>query len=68
MIARLFLGAGLFALGYYLGREVGRAEPVCEELRRAREDAGEDDAAGTRAGAAAPEATAVDGVAHDRPG
>ena len=66
MIVRLFLGAGLFALGYYLGREVGRSEPVREELRRAREGADGEEA--RRAGAAAPEATAVDGVAHDRPG
>lgn len=39
MIVRLFLGAGLFALGYFVGKEVGRAESVREELRRAREEA-----------------------------
>ena len=37
MIYRIIVGVGLLALGYYLGREVGRAEPVREELRRARE-------------------------------
>ncbi|MCU0833638.1 MAG: hypothetical protein MUC77_04255 [Chromatiaceae bacterium] len=40
MIVRLVLGVGLFALGYYLGREVGRAEPVREALRSAREGEG----------------------------
>lgn len=40
MIVRLFLGAGLFVLGYYMGREVGRAEPVREALRAAREGEG----------------------------
>ena len=37
MILRLLVGVGLLALGYYVGREVGRAEPVREELRKARE-------------------------------
>jgi hypothetical protein len=36
MIGRLLVGAGLFALGYYLGREVTRFEPAREELRNAR--------------------------------
>ena len=34
---RLLLGAGLFALGYYVGREIGRIESVREEMRRLRE-------------------------------
>jgi hypothetical protein len=37
MIVRLLTSAGLLALGYYIGREVGRTEYVREELRRARE-------------------------------
>jgi hypothetical protein len=36
MILRLVLGAGLVALAYYIGREVGRTELVREELRKAR--------------------------------
>ncbi len=42
MLVRMMVGVGLLALGYYLGREVGRAEPLREELRRAREAAGSD--------------------------
>jgi hypothetical protein len=38
MIGRLLVGAGLFALGYYLGREVKRFDPLREELRNAREN------------------------------
>jgi len=37
MFLRLIAGAGLFALGYYVGREVGRMDPIIEELKRARE-------------------------------
>jgi hypothetical protein len=36
MWLRLVIGGGLFALGYYLGREVERTKPVREELARAR--------------------------------
>ena len=44
MLLRLITGVGLFALGYYLGREVGRMAPVREELQRARDqDDAEDD-------------------------
>ena len=38
MLLRLILGAGLLAFGYYMGREVGRTEPLREELKRAREN------------------------------
>ncbi len=38
MILRLLVGVGLLALGYYVGREVGRTEPIREELRKAREE------------------------------
>lgn len=37
MLLRLVTGVALFALGYYLGKEVGRMEPVREELERARD-------------------------------
>lgn len=36
MILRLFFSFGVFAAGYYLGREVGRHEPVRRELERGR--------------------------------
>jgi hypothetical protein len=36
MIVRLFMGVGLLALGYFVGREVGRTESVREELQRKR--------------------------------
>ena len=38
MIVRLFVGAGLFALGYFVGKEMGRAEYIRDQLRWARED------------------------------
>lgn len=38
MLLRLIAGAGLFALGYYLGKEVARHEPINEELAQARRD------------------------------
>lgn len=37
MIVRLLLGAGLFAFGYYVGKQVGRTEPIREEMARARD-------------------------------
>jgi hypothetical protein len=37
MIARLFIGVGLFALGYLVGREMGRAESVRDQLSGASE-------------------------------
>jgi hypothetical protein len=36
-VIRLLIGAGLFALGYYVGREIGRLESIREEMRRLRE-------------------------------
>jgi len=36
MIGRLIVGAGLFAFGYYLGKQVGIMEPFHEELAEAR--------------------------------
>ena len=36
-IIRLLMGAGLFGLGYYVGREVGRLESLRDEMRRLRE-------------------------------
>ena len=37
MLLRLITAAGIFALGYYVGREIGRMEPVIAELEKARE-------------------------------
>jgi hypothetical protein len=45
MIGRLMVGVGLFALGYYLGREMGRTEHIRNRLEQSR----------TRQPAAAPE-------------
>jgi hypothetical protein len=33
MVLRVLLGAGLFAFGYYLGREVGRGAAIGEQLK-----------------------------------
>ena len=57
MLARLVVGAGLFALGYYLGKEVGRMAPVRDELRRARN--------GERPQPAAPDDTTPDESVKD---
>ena len=40
MIYRIAINLGLLVLGYYVGREVGRAEAVREQLRHARETGG----------------------------
>lgn len=46
MLSRVFFGAGLvgigaslFGIGYYLGREIQRMAPAREELQRFRESA-----------------------------
>ncbi len=44
MIIRVLLGAGLLALGYYVGREVGRAEPIRKQLDEARTEGDQVDA------------------------
>ena len=33
VVLRILLGAGLFALGYYFGREAGRGAAIVEQLR-----------------------------------
>lgn len=33
IVLRVLLGAGLFAFGYYLGREVGRGAAIGEQLK-----------------------------------
>jgi hypothetical protein len=41
MIFRILFGASLFALGYYIGKEIGRTEPIRESLEESRQQ--EDD-------------------------
>ena len=57
MLSRLFFGAGLvgigaslFGLGYYLGREIQRMAPAREELRHSRESAESEHAASATEG------------------
>lgn len=38
MIVRIFIGAGLFALGYFVGKEMGRAESIRDQLSWAAEE------------------------------
>jgi hypothetical protein len=38
MIVRVLTGAALLLLGYYIGREVGRTEPIRKELEEARQE------------------------------
>jgi len=33
-VIRVFIGIGLFTVGFQLGRAVGRVEPVANELRK----------------------------------
>ena len=49
MIFRLFFSFGVFAAGYYLGREVGRHEPVRRELERGRSSGVSEEIGRTRA-------------------
>ena len=37
LFLRVLVASGLLLLGYYVGREIGRTEPVREELRRERD-------------------------------
>lgn len=37
MLLRLLAGAGLLALGYYVGKQVGQMEPIREDLKRLRD-------------------------------
>ena len=41
MIFRLLFSASLFALGYYIGKEIGRTEPIRKDLEKARREAEE---------------------------
>jgi hypothetical protein len=38
MFFRVFVSLGLLALGYYVGREIGRAEPIRKDLKNLRDD------------------------------
>ena len=38
MLFRLIAAAGIFALGYYIGREIGRMEPIIAELEKSRSE------------------------------
>ena len=49
MLSRLIASLGLLALGYYVGKQVGRMEPIREELEQARRSKETADDAGTDA-------------------
>jgi hypothetical protein len=49
MWLRFIAGVGLLALGYYVGKQVGRMEPIRDELARARAAAGDETAGETGA-------------------
>jgi hypothetical protein len=40
MLVRVVFGVGLLALGYYVGREIGRNESLRETLAREKSDQG----------------------------
>lgn len=37
MLFRVFVSLGLVALGYYVGREIGRGEPIRKEMEDLRQ-------------------------------
>ena len=37
MLFRVFVSMGLLALGYYVGREIGRGEPIRRDLEALRD-------------------------------
>lgn len=43
MLLRVIAGAGLLALAYYVGKQVGRMEPIREDLERRRDAAASDE-------------------------
>ena len=43
MFLRVITGIGLFAFGYYIGKQVGRMEPINEELAHTRDQRSTDD-------------------------
>jgi len=45
MLMRIVTGVGLFALGYYLGKEVQRTQPTRDELAEAHRDTARPDPA-----------------------
>jgi hypothetical protein len=52
MVFRILAGVGLFALGYYVGREIGKTEHIRRQLQQAREASAEGKADVTAAGQA----------------
>lgn len=38
MVVRIFIGVGLFVLGYFVGKEIGRAESIRDQLTWAAEE------------------------------
>jgi hypothetical protein len=38
MVFRVFVSLGLLALGYYVGREIGRGEPIRREMDDLRDE------------------------------
>lgn len=38
MLFRVVVSVGLLALGYYVGREIGRGEPIRKDLKTLRDE------------------------------
>ena len=50
MLFRVFVSLGLLAVGYYVGREIGRGEPIRKDLKDLRdEQAGKEALSGPQA-------------------
>ena len=66
MFVRLIVGAGLFALGYFVGKEMGRAESIRDQLSWAAEE--EDLMSAKQDRAAQPESGGSESVVAARGG
>jgi len=61
MLVRIAFGLGLAALGYYVGREIGRNESVRDEIARGDGRSGEDTAESKPGRVSASQADADEG-------
>lgn len=61
MLVRIAFGLGLAALGYYVGREIGRNESVRDEIARGDGPPGEDTAESEPGRASASQTDADEG-------
>ena len=57
MLLRIAFGVGLLALGYFVGREMGRTESLRRDLEQEREDGDQEPGAAAHPSASEPHGT-----------